>query len=76
MEALRERLEDAKYAQLQTAIEIGDPGYRIADFAKRNNADLIVISSHGRTGVSRMLIGSVTERVVRLCHCHVLVLRK
>ena len=38
-------------------------------------ADLIVMPSHGRSGVKRLLIGSVAERVVRLAHCPVLVLR-
>ena len=38
-------------------------------------ADLIVMPSHGRTGLKRIMIGSVAERVVRLAHCPVLVLR-
>ena len=37
--------------------------------------DLIVLPSHGRSGVQRLLIGSTAERVVRLAHCPVLVLR-
>ncbi|MEZ6094353.1 MAG: universal stress protein [Pirellulaceae bacterium] len=53
----------------------GDPGSEITRFAKENDAGLIVISSHGRTGVSRLLLGSVAERVVRLAPCPVLVLR-
>ena len=56
-------------------IEFGDAGYRIADHAKQLNADLIVMPSHGRSGITRLLIGSVAERVVRLAHCPVLVLR-
>lgn len=54
----------------------GDPGHEIAEFARRTQAELIVIPSHGRTGLTRLLIGSVAERVVRLSHCPVLVLRK
>lgn len=53
----------------------GDPGGRIAEFAKQKGAGLIVISSHGRKGVPRMLLGSVAERTVRLSPCPVLVLR-
>ncbi len=53
----------------------GDPGTMIADYAAEHTADLIVISSHGRTGMSRLLLGSVAERVVRLARCPVLVLR-
>ena len=47
-----------------------------ASFAQEKHAELIVIPSHGRTGITRLLIGSVAERVVRLAHCPVLVLRK
>jgi nucleotide-binding universal stress UspA family protein len=76
VEKLREQLSDEKYAQVHIDIEIGDPGHRVADFAKRIGTDLIVMPSHGRTGLSHMLIGSVAERVVRLSHCPVLVLRR
>jgi nucleotide-binding universal stress UspA family protein len=75
-EVLRQRLSGEKYEQVQIEIEFGDPGYRIADFAQRVAAELIVIPSHGRTGLGRMLLGSVAERVIRLSHCPVLVLRK
>jgi nucleotide-binding universal stress UspA family protein len=74
-QALRQRLTDPKYQGLQIAVAFGDPGQEIANFAKRLGADLIVLPSHGRTGISRLLIGSVAERVVRLAHCPVLVLR-
>lgn len=74
-DALRSRLTDAKYEGIDVAITIGDPGQSIADFAASANAELIVLPSHGRTGLQRLLIGSVAERVVRLSHCPVLVLR-
>ncbi len=44
----------------------------ITDFAERHGYDLIVISTHGRTGVGRFLLGSVTEKVVRLSRTRVL----
>ena len=75
-DAIRQRLVDPKYEQVQIDIDFGNAGYRIADFARRVAADLIVIPSHGRTGLKHMLLGSVTERVIRLAHCPVLVLRK
>jgi nucleotide-binding universal stress UspA family protein len=53
----------------------GDPGSRIAEFAQQVGADLIVMPSHGRKGLNRLLLGSVAERTVRLAHCAVLVLR-
>lgn len=55
---------------------VGDPGLSVADYAKDHGAELIVISSHGHTGLTRLMLGSVAERVVRLAHCPVLVLRK
>lgn len=73
--ALRERLHAAKYQGAQLAILFGDPGHEVADFAQAQKADLIVLPSHGRRGLSRLLIGSVAEKVVRLAHCPVLVLR-
>ena len=73
--ALRERLAGAKYENIRIAVTFGDAGSEIAAFAEDKKADLIVIPSHGRTGLKRWLIGSVAERVVRLAHCEVLVLK-
>jgi nucleotide-binding universal stress UspA family protein len=75
-QALRERLDSPKYDRLEFQVEVGDPGHRVAGYAADIRCDLIVVPSHGRRGVSRMLIGSVAERIVRLAHCPVLVLRK
>ena len=57
-------------------VGIGDPGHVIVDLAEEIEAGLIVIPSHGRRGLSRILLGSVAERVVRFAHCPVLVLKK
>jgi nucleotide-binding universal stress UspA family protein len=73
---LREKLADARYKGVQMAVLMGEPAHGIANYAQDKNAELIVIPSHGRTGITRLLIGSVAERVVRLAHCPVLVLRK
>ena len=75
-QALRDRMSAAKYRDLQFEILFGDPGHRIAQRAEELDADLIIMPSHGRTGLAHLLIGSVAERVVRLAHCGVLVLRK
>jgi nucleotide-binding universal stress UspA family protein len=53
----------------------GDPGEAIVAAADSENADLIVVGSHGRSGVSRFLIGSVSDHVVRHAHCPVMVVR-
>ena len=74
--ALRERLAEAKYDKVQIEVAFGDAGHEISEFADRIGAELVVLPSHGRTGFARLLIGSVAERVVRLAHCPVLVLRR
>jgi nucleotide-binding universal stress UspA family protein len=74
-QAMLERLPNAQVTAMHLEVAFGDAGFRIADFAKRIQADLIVIPSHGRTGIKRLLIGSVAERVIQHAHCPVLVLR-
>jgi nucleotide-binding universal stress UspA family protein len=53
----------------------GVPWLEIVRYAQRNKVDLIVMSTHGRTGLSHAFIGSVAERVVRHAPCPVLVVR-
>jgi nucleotide-binding universal stress UspA family protein len=53
----------------------GDPGDAIVAAADAETADIIVVGSHGRSGVSRFLIGSVSDYVVRHAHCPVMVVR-
>lgn len=55
-----------------TAVESGAPAAEIVRYAERNRIDLIVVGTHGRTGVTRALLGSVAERVVRTAPCPVL----
>jgi nucleotide-binding universal stress UspA family protein len=52
-----------------------DTGMEILRIAEHNNADMIVIATHGMTGWHQLAFGSVTEKVVRLATCPVLVLR-
>ena len=75
LEELTACLADAEYAGIKLCVEFGDPGHRIAEHADAIRAKLIVMPSHGRRGVTRLLVGSVAERVTRLAHCPVLVLR-
>jgi nucleotide-binding universal stress UspA family protein len=58
-----------------TALEEGDPKSKIIDVAKEWHANLIVLGSHGRKGLSRFLMGSVSEAVVRHAHCSVEIVR-
>lgn len=64
------------YQSVRFSIAVGNPSSEIIDYAEANHVGLIVIPSHGRTGLSRFLLGSVAERVVRFASCPVLVLRR
>lgn len=75
VKAFRERVAGTELADVSFEVRFGDPGSEITKYASQVGANLLVISSHGRTGISRLLIGSVAERVVRLSPCPVLVLR-
>lgn len=50
---------------IETATEVGQPARTIVDYADDHDVDQIVIGSHGRQGISRVLLGSVAETVVR-----------
>ncbi|MGH7767425.1 MAG: universal stress protein [Candidatus Binatia bacterium] len=56
-------------------IESGDPFEAILDTAEATRADLIVLATHGRTGIKRLIIGNVAEKVVRHAPCPVLILK-
>jgi nucleotide-binding universal stress UspA family protein len=53
----------------------GDPASEIVRFARDANMDVIVMGTHGRTGLDRLLMGSVAERVMRDAPCSVLVVK-
>lgn len=61
---------------LQAEVRLGIPAQRIVEYAEEIGADLIVLPTHGRTGPTRWLMGSVAEKVARLAPCAVLVLRQ
>ncbi|MEO0397343.1 MAG: universal stress protein [Cyanobacteria bacterium P01_A01_bin.137] len=69
------KLGELGYGDIPIQVVIGDTTSKIVDYAQEIDADLIVMPSHGRKGVSRFLIGSVAEQVVRLSHCPVLILK-
>jgi nucleotide-binding universal stress UspA family protein len=61
--------------KIREIVEIGVPDKKIVEKAEAEEADLIVISTHGRTGLDHMLVGSVTERVIARATCPVLSMR-
>jgi len=74
LERAAKTLRDAGF-QAETALEKGDVRLRIIDAAAEWNADLIVLGSHGRSGIPRLLLGSVAEFVARNAGCSVEVVR-
>lgn len=71
------RMQQVLAAGLQTDVisRVGPPGEVLANAANEEKADLIVVGTHGRTGLSRFLIGSVAADTIRLAVCDVLVCR-
>ena len=65
----------AEGLSISTAVLIGTPADALVEAAQSQGADLIVVGTHGRTGLERVIIGSVAERVVRAAHCPVLTVK-
>ena len=60
---------------VEAATAVGEPAYEIVSYAKEKAVDLVVVGTHGRTGLTHALMGSVAERVVRKAPCPVLTVR-
>ncbi len=75
-ETLQDFLKDHGHENLNIEIRLGDPGNEITLYAEEIDAGLIVIPSHGRGVLTRILLGSTTDRVVHLAQCPVLVLKE
>ena len=77
--SLRELLNELKPADKNIPVDRcvleGDPANEILNAVRRTRSDLIVMGTHGRTGLSRLLMGSVADQVVRKAPCPVLTLR-
>lgn len=67
--------EECQGIEVEDVMAHGEAASEIVRVAKEHEVDLIVISSHGRTGFGRMLFGSTAESVVRHAHCPVLVVK-
>ncbi|MHC4307289.1 MAG: universal stress protein [Planctomycetota bacterium] len=82
LEQLRTKLLDCIPKEIRDDMDVeatviqGIPFAEIISTAKEKEIDMIVIGSHGRTGISHMMMGSVSEKVVRKAHCPVLTVRQ
>ncbi len=75
MEGWRGDAERLAGRAVRSSILVGPPAAEIARFARERGCDLVVLATHGRTGLKRLVLGSVAEQVVRLAPCPVLVAR-
>src|SRR5262245_41540581 len=75
--ALKKLIQDNNLQQLTVHTEVreGTPFLEIVRFAKEKDVDLIIMGTHGRSGLVHVLLGSVTEKVVRKAPCPVLTVR-
>lgn len=75
---LNGRLEGVEVdrGRILDSVDFGEPAERILALAHSVEADLIIVGTHGRRGMERLMIGSVAETVLRNAHCPVLVVRE
>jgi nucleotide-binding universal stress UspA family protein len=71
---LRQWVGDKKI-QWEPLVTIGHAGDEISRLAKEKGADLAITATHGRSGLKRLILGSVTERLMRTLHCPLLIVR-
>ena len=74
-EALEEVTEQAGTLSVDTTMLEGAPSRVIVEYAEDESCDIIVMGTHGRSGVNRLLLGSVAERVVRTSTVPVMTIR-
>jgi nucleotide-binding universal stress UspA family protein len=72
---LRDLISGNSESDWNTEVISGNPGDAIIDYAKEHGGDLIVMGTHGRTGLRHLLMGSVAEHVVRHAPCPILIVR-
>jgi nucleotide-binding universal stress UspA family protein len=72
---LHDLVPEACRGTWEVGIAIGRPADTIVRFAREHNVDLIIMATHGRTGLEHMVLGSVAEKVVRLAPCPVLTVK-
>lgn len=74
LEEVKKRVEGSNGVRATTSVWYGTPADAIAEAARFNHADMIAMTTHGRSGLGRMLLGSVAESVIRSTATPILVL--
>ncbi|WP_121741539.1 universal stress protein [Natronorubrum halophilum] len=73
-DAARERAAE-RGRELTTELLVGQPAATIVDYAAERGVDRVIVGSHGRSGISRVLLGSVAERIARRARVPVTIVR-
>jgi nucleotide-binding universal stress UspA family protein len=74
LQSAKEELERAGF-EVEAAVRFGEASQEISDFVDREGIDLVAMTTHGRTGLSRVVMGSVAEKVLRSSHVPVMMVR-
>ena len=74
LDSIEARLTNMK-GHVKIVIKFGDPSTQIIELAEADSINAIVMSTHGRTGLSRWLLGSVTQKIVSVAPCPVFIIR-
>lgn len=77
LEELKQFINEFKSDGLEfnCSVVVGNPPSQLINLSKESSADMIVLGTHGRAGISQMIIGSVAEKVVRKASCPVLTIK-
>ena len=74
LETMRKQV--AETVHCQASLRTGDPCFEVISAARQLDVDLIILSTHGRTGLAHLVLGSTAEKLVRHAECPVLVVRR
>lgn len=76
VEAIETRARQAGISEVTTAVRVGYPYSAIRSYVEERDVDVVVMGTHGRSGISRYLLGSVTEKLIRTCPVPVMTVRR
>jgi nucleotide-binding universal stress UspA family protein len=75
-EAVEQVKRMAHGVKVEALVLSGRPAHVITEFAAKNGVDLIVVGSQGKSGLERLILGSIAESIIRMADCMVLVVKK
>jgi nucleotide-binding universal stress UspA family protein len=76
LKAMQQEFSEDRYRGMVFEVALGDPSSVVCKRADELKVDLVIVPSHGRKGLKRLLLGSVAEAIVRQVHCPILVVKQ